>query len=192
MAGAASRGRRGFRLALVGLVLLTLGGVVAVLLVRRGSELNAGIAAYRASDLADARDNLAEALSDEPDNVTALVYLARIDRRERRFQDAANRLSHAASVAPDDPVVRRELGHLLLQLGRPASAARQYELAVQWNPGDIPSWIGYIRALRASGDSRAEQMLERAPAGARAVLIAEAAADAGTERRTDGAPSIAA
>lgn len=187
-----ARSRRGFHIALVGLVLLTLAGVVAVMLVRRGSELNAGIAAYRASDLSDARENLEAVLSEEPDNVTALVYMARVDRREQHFQAAADRLSRAASVAPEDPAVRRELGHLLLELGRPAAAARQYEMVVQTSPLDTHGWIGYVRALRAAGDPRAEQMFESAPAAARAVLTRPGLQDTGAAAREGGAERAAA
>lgn len=186
------RSRRGFHVALVGLVLLTLAGIVAVMLVRRGSELNAGIAAYRAADLAGARQNLGTVLSEEPDNVTALVYMARVERQERHFQAAADLLSHAAAVAPEDPAVRRELGHLLLELGRPAAAVRQYQAAVQANPMDTAGWIGYVRALRAAGDPRAEQMFENAPAAARAVLMRPGVQGTGAMDREGGAERAAA
>lgn len=154
-----------------GAILLLIGvGIVSVILMSRPGELQGGIAAFRAGQMDVAEQEFRGALERDPDNVTALVYLGRIYRREGRYEEAAGVLRQAARIAPDDPGVRRELGHLFLELGRPEAAADEYQRALEIEPDRAVTWIGMIRALRAANDPRADEYLQRAPPAAKAAL----------------------
>jgi len=64
---------------------------------------------------------------------------------------------------PDEELadVLREVGHLFMALGRPVPAAARYERAVQLQPDEKMNWLGLIRALRAAGDPRVDQLVTR-------------------------------
>lgn len=153
-------------------IILALAAIAAAVLVLRdgGSAMEAGIAAFDADDYGAAEREFRRALNDDPENVTARLYLGRIFRIEERYDEAADVLRQASTIAPDDADVRRELGYLFLDLDRPESAAGQFRSAQELEPGDDRNWIGLVRALRAAGDPEAERVLERAPASVRAVL----------------------
>ncbi|HUH12304.1 MAG TPA: tetratricopeptide repeat protein [Longimicrobiales bacterium] len=163
----ASRWRVAAGIGVVGLVVLA-----AVLLLGGGeSDLEAGIAAFDRGERVQAAVLLERWLEDHPDDPTGLLYMARVERRAGRLGEAAELLERAATAAPSDADVRRELGHLFMELERPAPAARQYERAVELAPEVTLGWVGWVRALRAAGDSaRALDVLRRAPDEARAVL----------------------
>lgn len=164
------RRRRALALVAGALLLLIAVGVVSVILMSRPGELQGGIAAFRAGQVDVAEQEFRGVLERDPNNVTALVYLGRIYRREGRYDEAAGVLRRAAALDRDDPGVRRELGHLFLELGRPEAAAEEYQRALEVEPERAVTWIGLIRALRAANDPRAEEYLQRAPPAARAAL----------------------
>ena len=169
-----TRKSRGGRLAgpLAAVALLAVVVLVPLLLLQGGeSDLEAGIAAFERGERVQAAVRLERWLSEHPEDATALLYLARVERRAGNHEQAAGLLERAATAAPDDGDVRRELGHLLMELGRPEGAAGQYERAVELAPDVTLGWVGWVRALRAAGDSaRASDVLRRAPDEARAVL----------------------
>lgn len=157
------------------LILLVLLAVVAAVLVQRGGgEREAALDSFRAGDLAGARTQLEAVLADDPADVTARLYLARIHRREGRLREAAAALEAAVANAPEDADVRRELGWLFLDLGRPEPAVEQFRLARDAEPEVTSNWIGLVRALREAGDPSAGEVLRQAPAEARAALGVEA------------------
>jgi tetratricopeptide (TPR) repeat protein len=145
--------------------------IVAVVLIRRGGDgMGAGVEAFRAGQLQVAESRFREVARRDPTNVSAHLYLARIYRRQERFESAAESLRVAARVAPDDPAVLRELGYLFLDLKRPAQAAQHFQRAVEREPEERLNWLGLVRSLREAGDLRAEEVLRRAPADVRAAL----------------------
>ena len=155
----------------IGAAALVLVALIVLLLIRSGTDARAeAIGAFEAGDLDTARRGFDALLGDDSVDVTALLFLARIHRREDRPNEAATLLRTAVERAPDDADVRRELGWLFLDLGRPESAVQQFEHARTVAPTDASNWIGLVRALRATGDPRAEQVLREAPAEARAAL----------------------
>lgn len=154
----------------VGLAAVFLLALGWVLFYGAGGDYDDAVAAFRAGRLDSAAVAFEGVVRDQPENVTALLYLARIHRRQGDHQDAANVLQRAADVAPDDPDVRRELGHLFMDLSRPESAVAQYERALEQDPESTANWAGLIRALRAAGDPRAESLLQDAPADVQALL----------------------
>ncbi|MGH7506209.1 MAG: tetratricopeptide repeat protein [Longimicrobiales bacterium] len=166
------RGLPSKRLAIVAAVVFAMATVifVAVRLGSRPRPVEAAIAAFRRDDFASAEMLFEGAVRADSGEVTALLYLGRIYRRDGRFSDAARVLSAAEDQAPDDADIRRELGYLFMDLERPEAAARQFDRARELAPDDELNWLGFIRALRAAGDPQAELWLERAPPGVRAAL----------------------
>ncbi|MFW6079857.1 MAG: tetratricopeptide repeat protein [Gemmatimonadota bacterium] len=152
--------------------LVVFGAAVAgfLLVVRGDRSLADGIDLFRAGRYSTAAEAFERVLERDPERVTALLYLGRIERRRQAYADAAERLRTAARLAPDDPDVHRELGHLFLDLGRAESAVARFELALEVEPDAAANWIGLVRALRAARDPHAEAVLRRAPPEVRAVL----------------------
>jgi tetratricopeptide (TPR) repeat protein len=126
-------------------------------------EYDAAMAAFRAGRMDSASAGFERVLEEEPGNVTAMLYLARSQRRMGRPAEAAEVLRDAVELAPEDGDVRRELGHLFMDLDRPMSAIAQYERALEYEPEQPLNWAALIRALRQTGDPRAEQLLREAP-----------------------------
>ncbi|MGH7577121.1 MAG: tetratricopeptide repeat protein [Longimicrobiales bacterium] len=157
---------------LVAGVILALAALAAVVLVLRGggNAMADGVSAFDTEDYGVAEREFRRALDDDPENVTARLYLARIFRIQERREEAAEVLHEASRISPNDADVRRELGYLFFDLNRPESAAGQFRIAQELEPGDDRNWIGLVRALRAAGDPEAERVLERAPANVRAAL----------------------
>ncbi len=163
-------GARPLTIAAAAVALLVLLVFFFVLVRSLDDRMDEATAAFAAGRLEEAEARFQAVLEDAPDNVTAHLYLGRINRREGDYGTAAEHLRAAARLAPDDPDVRRELGHLFMDLGRPRAAVDQYQRAVEIEPADERAWIGLILALRAAGDPRAESLLRQAPPEARAVL----------------------
>ncbi len=146
--------------------------VAAAWVLTRGGaqEYDAALMAFRSGRLDSAAAGFERVLEDRPGHVTSMLYLARSYRRLERPEDAADVLRRAVEKSPDDAGVRRELGHLFMDLGRPVTAIAQYERALEHEPEEPLNWAALIRALRATGDPRAEQLLRDAPAEVQAAL----------------------
>jgi tetratricopeptide (TPR) repeat protein len=133
-------------------------------------DFDRGVAAFRAARWDSAAAAFERVLADRPVDVTAMVYLARSYRRQGRLHEAADVLREAVRAAPDDAGVRRELGHLFMDLDQPGSAIAQYERALEHDPESTVAWTRLIHAMRAAGDPRAAEVLGRAPPEVRATL----------------------
>ena len=143
----------------------------AWVLTRGGAaEYDAAVTAFRSGRLDSAEVAFQRVLEDRPADVDALLYLARIQRRQGRAAEAAETLRKAARIEPADPDVRRELGHLFMDLRQPRAAVAQYERALEADPEEPRTWAALISALRAAGDPRAERLLAEAPAEVQALL----------------------
>lgn len=166
----ASDARRRIGLA-AGLVALA-AVLIAVVLLLRGSdsEMEEAVQAFRAGRLGVAEAGFEAVLREEPRNVSALLYLGRVYRRQGRFDEAGQALSRARAAEPQDADVSRELGHLFVQRNRMDLAAKYFQEAVENGPDEAANWIWYVRALRASGNPAADAVFKRAPAEAQAAL----------------------
>jgi tetratricopeptide (TPR) repeat protein len=153
-----------------GLAVLVLVGLAWALAGGGDADYDAGMAAFRAARWDSAAVAFERVVERRPVDVTAMLYLSRAYRRQGRAQEAAGVLREAARVAPEDADVRRELGHLFMDLDQPTSAVQQYERALEHDPGSAAAWAGLERALRAVGDPRAERVLEEAPPEVRSAL----------------------
>jgi tetratricopeptide (TPR) repeat protein len=153
-----------------GLAVLVLVGLAWALAGGGDADYDAGMAAFRAARWDSAAVAFERVVERRPVDVTAMLYLSRAYRRQGRAQEAAGVLREAARAAPEDADVRRELGHLFMDLDQPTSAVQQYERAVEYDSGSAAAWAGLVRALRAVGDPRADRVLEEAPPEVRAEL----------------------
>jgi tetratricopeptide (TPR) repeat protein len=154
--------RRKIFVALAAIALLVL--AITAWWFTRTDHMDEGILAFRQGRMDAAEESFRAALTDDPDNVNALLYLARVLRQEEKHQEAAALLRRAATSAPNDAAVRRELGYLLLALGRAEAAAEQFQRAVELEPDDAVNWIGVIEAnVRAGDTAAAREWLGRAP-----------------------------
>ncbi len=163
-------GARRLRLLAAAVALLVLVMFIFVLVRSLDDRMEEATAAFAAGRLDEAEQLFEELLVDEPESVVVRLYLGRINRRQEDYEAASEHLRAAAREAPTDPYVRRELGHLFMDLDRPRAAAEQYQRALEVRPDDERAWIGLIVALRAANDSRAEELLRQAPPEVRAVL----------------------
>jgi tetratricopeptide (TPR) repeat protein len=160
--------RQPWRIASIVAAVAILGVLIWALL--RDSATEKGVAAYRAGRYADAQQIFQQEFDDDVANATAAFYLARLYRRERRFDEAAKVLRRAVDEQPQDANLRVEFGNLFMDLNQPAAAARRYQEAVDINPDDPRHWVWLVRAQRAAGDPNSETTLQRAPDEARALL----------------------
>lgn len=175
------RRRRSGRTLMLAAVLIAAGGSFAWLALREsGPTGQAGVEAFAAGRLAEAEEIFRFRATGGAGTVSDWLYLGRIFRRTDRMEEAAAALRTAVDLDPEDPDVRRELGWLFMDLGRPSAAIEQFELAVETAPEESLNWIGLIRALQATGDPSAEEWLLRAPQDVRDRLTSERA---GSDRR---------
>ena len=137
------------------------------------SDMQEAIIAFEQDDIGTAEEKFRAVLTDEPDNVTARLYLGRVLRVQKRPADAAQMLNTARKISPDDADVLREMGHAFMDLRQPTAAIEAYRRAQEVAPSDARNWVGLVRALRAAGDPSAAEVLKRAPADAQATLNAE-------------------
>lgn len=165
-----SEGARMSRSLVLGLVLVGITALAAAWLLTRSDQLAEAISAFEAGRMGIAEQDLELLVRDDSANVTAMLYLGRIQRTQGRYAEARAVLQTAAGLAPDDADVQRELGYLFLDLGAPRSAVTRFRLAQELEPESVAGWVGLVRALRAAGDPGAEEVLARAPPEARALL----------------------
>jgi tetratricopeptide (TPR) repeat protein len=149
---------------------LVLVAATAIVLARRESDMDRGVAAFGMGSAGVAEQHFRAALTRDRDNVTARLYLGRIMRTQGRYEEAAQNLREAALLAPGDAAVRRELGYLFLALDRPPAAVEQFRMAVELDAEEPLGWVGLIEALHRSGDPSADEWLRRAPASAQAMI----------------------
>ncbi len=160
------------RTAVVAVVAVLLGLAAWIVLRDRSADAAAGVEAFAAGRMVEAEGVFRDRVENGAAGATDWLYLGRIQRRAGRYVEAAASLRTAADLAPEDDDVRRELGWLFLDLGRPGVAAGQFRQAVEIDSIEPDNWIGLIHALRAAGDPAAVDWLERAPREARARLAA--------------------
>jgi tetratricopeptide (TPR) repeat protein len=156
------------------IALIAAGALIFVVLLwallLRDSATEKGIEAYRAGRYAEAQQIFQREFDDDVANGTAAFYLARLYRREKRFDEAAKVLRRAVDERPRDPDLRVEFGNVFMDLNQPAAAARRYQEAIDIDPDDPRYWVWLVRAQRAAGDPNSETTLQRAPDEARALL----------------------
>lgn len=145
-----------------------------------------GYAHLRSSRLAPARAAFETALDARPQYVSALVGLGSIAVREGELERAVELFRRASGIAPDDPVVRKRLGSLKLQVtdrrmaeaeaalerGDLVAAALAYEAALAAAPELAGIRLALAEVLTRQDDRRgAIAVLEADLSGERQVLL---------------------
>jgi tetratricopeptide (TPR) repeat protein len=145
---------------------------------RGDDRMDEAIALFRTGDHARAAEAFERHAAARPQDATPHLYLARIDRRAGRLEEAREHLRRGLEVAPDEAALHRELGFLLLDAGQSAAAVGRFRDAVERDPEAVEGWLGLVRALREDGQPEAaERVLSRAPAAARSVAGVPATRD---------------
>jgi len=85
-------------------------------------EINAAFARHLEGVTDDARTRIGAVLTANPNNAEALYYLGRIDLDQKKYDEAASRLSQAAKLDPKLPNVQAHLAMAYLGLGQPRNA----------------------------------------------------------------------
>jgi len=145
----------------------------------RSPDPDAGVEAFAAGRMVEAEGMFRDRVESGAAGATDWLYLGRIQRRAGRYVEAAASLRTAVDLAPQDADIRRELGWLFLDLGRPDAAAGQFQQAVAIDSVEPDNWIGLVHALGAAGDPAAADWLARAPQEARDRLAAGPEDDTG-------------
>jgi PPM family protein phosphatase len=85
-------------------------------------EINSAFARHLEGRTEEARTRIGAVLAADPNNAEALYYLGRIDLDQKKYDEAASRLSQAAKLDPKLPNVQAHLAMAYLALGQPRNA----------------------------------------------------------------------
>ena len=107
-------------------------------------RMETAIAAFAAGRLDEAEATFQDILEDAPDDVTVLLYLGRINRRQGDYTAAADYLRRAAARARRSGRAQ-ELGHLFMELIGPRRRLHNTS-GPSRRIGDERAWIGLILA----------------------------------------------
>jgi tetratricopeptide (TPR) repeat protein len=136
-----------------------------------------GLALYDQGNFQGAREVAERGLSEQPTNVN-LLRLAGRSGVELDLPDAAEYLSKAVELEPENADAWRELGDALLNFGRMKEATGAFRQAVELRPNDVGSLVHLAHAAYAAGDpeeaiGHIRQAVERDPnsLGARRALL---------------------
>jgi tetratricopeptide (TPR) repeat protein len=126
-------------------------------------HFNLGMAYSDQGKLDEAIKHLERARALEPGLVNAAVALGVAHARQNRYDDAAQVLKDAVLRDPDNGYALRNLGAVLMQLGRDkADALRYLRRATELLPKDQQAWFGLGQAQLDTGDSdAADESLRR-------------------------------
>jgi predicted Zn-dependent protease len=85
-------------------------------------EINSAFARHLEGVTEEARTRIGAVLTANPNNAEALYYLGRIDLDQKKYDEAASRLSQAAKLDPKLPNVQAHLAMAYLGMGQPRNA----------------------------------------------------------------------
>jgi superkiller protein 3 len=98
--------------------------------------LNLGKVCVHTGDLGIAMSASRKILRTDPENVQAMILMALVQQKQKKWIDAHATLVKAQKLAPTNTTVLCMLGVSAQQLGRPAEAVAFFESAVQADPKD--------------------------------------------------------
>jgi tetratricopeptide (TPR) repeat protein len=120
---------------------------------------NYGYSLYLRGQVADAVEHFEESLRQKPDNIPALLNLARVEEDAGRLEEAIHHLQAALAVDPDDAGVLVNLGTVLTKSGSYDEAIARYQEALRHpSPNDYLAHNGLGVALIRQG--RTKQAVE--------------------------------
>jgi tetratricopeptide (TPR) repeat protein len=136
-----------------------------------------GLALYEQGEFQAARAVAERGLREEPAHVN-LLRLAGRSGAELDLPDAADYLSKAVELEPENADAWRELGEALLNEGRMKEATGAFRRAVELRPNDVGTLVHLAHAAFAAGDpeeaiGHVRQAVDRDPnsLGARRALL---------------------
>lgn len=95
-----------------------------------------GLSAWKSGDPGKAEAAFEKALSIDPRHVKSLVNFSRVVIGQKRHDDAIERLTRAAEIAPESAEVHRLLGRTYGSMGRVDEAEQAYSRAIELNERD--------------------------------------------------------
>jgi tetratricopeptide (TPR) repeat protein len=116
-----------------------------------------GLSAWKSGDLAKAEGAFETALSVDPHHVKSLVNLSRVFMDQKRPDEAVDRLTRAAEIAPDSAEVHRLLGRTYHAQGKTDEAVQAYRRAIELN--ELDAWSMNNLGLVLLETQRAEEAL---------------------------------
>lgn len=97
-----------------------------------------GLSAWKSGNPGKAEAAFEKALSIDPRHVKSLVNLSRVVIDQTRYDDAIERLTRAAEIAPESAEVHRLLGRTYGSVGRVNEAEQAYRRAIEVN--ELDAW----------------------------------------------------
>ena len=141
------------------------------------SAFYTGLAGLQVGDDVRAETGLAEAVALAPGEPAAWVNWGVLALRQRSYEQAADRLGHAHSLAPHNGQIDYLLGLLESERGNSAAAIPHLEDAVQAEPKNLRALYQLASEIErqgdASSDQRFEQLMQQILAAAPGNLAAE-------------------
>jgi len=146
-------------------------GIAAIVLLaawavrgNRGGDLERADRLVREGKIAAAAQLLREYANARPDDPEGRIRLAALYREAGRRQDALREVRAGLISRGADAGLNSELGHLLLDSGRPVEATRAFRRALDADRENERAWVGLLRAMREAGmGPQAELAREKAP-----------------------------
>ena len=165
------RRRLGIRASLAAVVVgaLVVTGIASRGVIRRArahSELEQGIAAYRAGRAREAANRLRAASADDPADPKPHIYLSRVAREANDLATASDEGVKAVKLSPNDGMALRELATTLFAMENFNGARAFYVRAIAADPADHTSQ-GYLGCalVRLGRTDEGTRWLERAGSG---------------------------
>ncbi|RIK38578.1 MAG: hypothetical protein DCC55_20710 [Chloroflexi bacterium] len=92
-----------------------------------------------------------------PEAVVYHYWGGELALRQSKYAEAEQEFTYVLEQRPDWYIVAETLAQLYLETERPQLAARWYHYVLEYNPDQVRYHIGYLWAVRAAGDLRAEK-----------------------------------
>ncbi len=122
------------------------------------AENNLGLAYEGLNRTADAAAAYRKAIAWQQDSLhpseQPLLNLGIALLHQGKLPEAADLLTRAAAIAPRDPAIREQLGHLYLQLNQLGNAQQQFEQAIALSPQNPALHFLLGRVYRAEGEDQ--------------------------------------
>jgi Tfp pilus assembly protein PilF len=120
-----------------------------------------GLGALQVGDDIHAENKLSELTTIVPGEPAGWANWGVLALRQRKLDDAAQRLEHACSLAPDDDQIYQLLGLLESSRGNSAKAIADWRKAVEINPGNYRAAYQLAQEVERQGDANSDTEYQR-------------------------------
>ncbi|HUW83097.1 MAG TPA: tetratricopeptide repeat protein [Phycisphaerae bacterium] len=129
--------------------------------------LRLGNCQSKQKDYDAARETFDRALADDPDEPRLLYNRALLDYRQRKYDQAMERLMGVVQIASYFPGVRYHIARIHEIQGRPEEALRYYVEELNVDPGSSSTWRRYLYLKRRLEAGELSRLPSEAPAARR-------------------------